>query len=152
MGTTPFKTRDQNVNSKDCNHGKIPIRSQIQPKWTNSQTYFNQICIKPYLYDWIPTKLTPPWPLPNHHPPDWPLNHLFTESIRSTQWEIQHYKQYIKHWFFATRVAGAGKGNFQLPDTATVSPFLISNHQQQYRLQTLLPLSLLSWMHLLWLQ
>ena len=32
-------------------------------------------------------------------------------------------KQHVKHWFFATMVAGAGKGNFQLPDTAAVSPF-----------------------------
>ena len=47
---------------------------------------------------------------------------MFQESIRSTQWEIQHQKQHVKqhvkHWFFATMVAGAGKGNFQLPDTA----------------------------------
>ena len=54
---------------------------------------------------------------------------MFQESIRSTQWEIQHQKQHVKqhvkHWFFATVVAGAGKGNFQLPDTAAVSPFLI---------------------------
>ena len=52
---------------------------------------------------------------------------MFQESIRSTQWEIQHQKQHVKqhvkHWFFATVVAGAGKGNFQLPDTAAVSPF-----------------------------
>ena len=48
---------------------------------------------------------------------------MFQESIRSTQWEIQHQKQHVKqhvkHWFFA----GAGKGNFQLPDTAAVSHF-----------------------------
>ena len=50
---------------------------------------------------------------------------MFQESIRSTQWEIQHQKQHVKHWFFATVVAGAGKGNFQLPDTAAVSPFII---------------------------
>ena len=66
---------------------------------------------------------TPPGSLPNHNPPDQPLNHMFQESIRSTQWEIQHQKQHVKqhvkHWFFA----GAGKGNFQLPDTAAVSPF-----------------------------
>ena len=53
---------------------------------------------------------------------------MFQESIRSTQWEIQHQKQHVKqhvkHWFFATVVAGAGKGNFQLPDTAAVSAFL----------------------------
>ena len=53
---------------------------------------------------------------------------MFQESIRSTQWEIQHQKQHVKqhvkHWFFATVVAGAGKGNFQLPDTAAVSPFV----------------------------
>ena len=65
---------------------------------------------------------TPPGSLPNHNPPDRPLNHKFQESIRSTQWEIQHQKQHVKqhvkHWFFATMVAGAGKGNFQLPDTA----------------------------------
>ena len=48
---------------------------------------------------------------------------MFQESIRSTQWEIQHQKQHVKHWIFATVVAGAGKGNFQLPDTAAVSPF-----------------------------
>ena len=52
---------------------------------------------------------------------------MLQESIRSTQWEIQHQKQHVKqhvkHWFFATVVAGAGKGNFQLPDTAAVSPF-----------------------------
>ena len=52
---------------------------------------------------------------------------MFQESTRSTQWEIQHQKQHVKqhvkHWFFATVVAGAGKGNFQLPDTAAVSPF-----------------------------
>ena len=55
---------------------------------------------------------------------------MFQESIRSTQWEIQHQKQHVKqhvkHWFFATVVAGAGKGNFQLPDTAAVSPFMYS--------------------------
>ena len=55
---------------------------------------------------------------------------MFQESIRSTQWEIQHQKQHdkqhVKHWFFATVVAGAGKGNFQLPDTAAVSPFSLS--------------------------
>ena len=36
---------------------------------------------------------------------------MFQESIRSTQWEIQHQKQHVKqhvkHWFFATVVAGA---------------------------------------------
>ena len=57
---------------------------------------------------------------------------MFQESIRSTQWEIQHQKQHVKqhvkHWFFATVVAGAGKGNFQLPDTAAVSPFLTFVH------------------------
>ena len=36
------------------------------------------------------------------------------------QHQKQHVKQHVKHWFFA----GAGKGNFQLPDTAAVSPFL----------------------------
>ena len=50
---------------------------------------------------------------------------MFQESIRSTQWEIQHQKQHVKqhvkHWFFATVVAGAGKGNFQLPDTARLT-------------------------------
>ena len=29
-----------------------------------------------------------------------------------------------KHCFFAAKVAGVGKGNFQLPDTAAVSPFM----------------------------
>ena len=59
---------------------------------------------------------------------------MFQESIRSTQWEIQHQKQHVKqhvkHWFFATVVAGAGKGNFQLPDTAAVSSFSDLNFNQ----------------------
>ena len=42
------------------------------------------------------------------------------------QHQKQHVKQHVKHWFFATVVAGAGKGNFQLPDTAAVSPFFVS--------------------------
>ena len=69
---------------------------------------------------------TPPGPLPNHNPPDRSLNYLLKESMSSTQLEIQHQKQRVKHWFFATRVAGAGKGNFLLLDTAAaVSPFFV---------------------------
>ena len=59
---------------------------------------------------------------------------MFQESIRSTQWEIQHQKQHVKqhvkHWFFATMVAGAGKGNFQLPDTACNSVSLFDNNNK----------------------
>ena len=39
-------------------------------------------------------------------------------NIRSTQWKTQHQKRHVKRWFFATAVAGAGKGNFQLLDIA----------------------------------
>ena len=61
---------------------------------------------------------------------------MLQESIRSTQWEIQHQKQHVKqhvkHWFFATMVAGAGKGNFQLPDTACNSVSLYLNSVSLY--------------------
>ena len=44
-------------------------------------------------------------------------------------------KQHVKHWFFATVVAGAGKGNFQLPDTAAVSPFYYARYLPAYYLE-----------------
>ena len=66
---------------------------------------------------------------------------MFQESIRSTQWEIQHQKQHVKqhvkHWFFATMVAGAGKGNFQLPDTACNSVSLYLSLQESMQELTL---------------
>ena len=73
----------------------------------------------------------PPGPLPNHNPPEQSLNHLLQESIRGTQMEIQHQKQHIKHWLLTIMVAGAGKGDFQFPDTAAVSPFSFDFHTQK---------------------
>ena len=57
-----LKTSNRKVNPKDRSQGKIPTRSKTQ----------SPILTEPP---------TPPGSLPNHNPPDRPLNHMFQESI-----------------------------------------------------------------------
>ena len=55
-------------------------------------------------------------------------------NVRRTQWEIQHQKRLVKHWFFAIRITCAGKSYFLAPRHNTVSSvsFYINRYTHTY--------------------